>query len=140
YASPGPTTSKRPAATESATPTTSSRQTQPQQQERQYEATVPTVRDRIVQAAMKIVLEPIFEADMLPCSFGFRPRRSTHDALQVLVDESWRGRRWVVETDIANCLKGLPTWRIVRYADDSVVLVYGSQADVEALRENITHC
>ena len=36
--------------------------------------------------------------------FGFRPRRATHDALQVLVDESWRGRRWVVETDIANCL------------------------------------
>ena len=65
---------------------------------------IPTVRDRIVQAAVKIVLEPIFEADMLPCSFGFRPKRATHDALQVLVDESWRGRRWVVETDIANCL------------------------------------
>jgi RNA-directed DNA polymerase len=74
---------------------------------------IPTVRDRIVQAAVKIVLEPIFEADMLPCSFGFRPRRSAHDALQVLVDESQpgplhigrpdgRGRRWVVETDIAN--------------------------------------
>ena len=65
---------------------------------------IPTVRDRIVQAAVKIVLEPIFEADMLDCSFGFRPRRSAHDALQVLIDESWRGRRWVVETDIANCL------------------------------------
>jgi hypothetical protein len=53
---------------------------------------------------VKIVLEPIFEADMLACSFGFRSRRAPHDALQVLVDESWRGRRWVVETDIANCL------------------------------------
>jgi retron-type reverse transcriptase len=53
---------------------------------------------------VKIVLEPIFEADMLGCSFGFRPRRAAHDALQVLIDESWRGRRWVVETDIANCL------------------------------------
>jgi hypothetical protein len=50
---------------------------------------------RIVQAALKIVLEPVFEADFLPCSFGFRPRRSAHDALQVLIDESWRGRRWV---------------------------------------------
>ena len=58
--------------------------------------------DRIVQAAVRIVLEPIFEADMLDCSFGFRPRRSAHDALQVLIDESWKGRRWVVETDIAN--------------------------------------
>src|SRR5512133_1038421 len=43
---------------------------------------------------------------MLDCSFGFRPGRSAHDALQVLIDESWRGRRWVVETDIANCLRG----------------------------------
>jgi len=60
---------------------------------------IPTVRDRVVQAATKIVLEPIFEADMADCSFGFRPRRSAHDALQVLIDECWRGRRWVVETD-----------------------------------------
>ena len=65
---------------------------------------IPSVRDRIVQAALKIVLEPIFEADFLPCSYGFRPKRSAHDALQVLIDESWRGKRWVVETDIANCL------------------------------------
>jgi hypothetical protein len=43
---------------------------------------IPTVRDRVVQAALKIVLEPIFEADMADCSFGFRPRRSAHDALQ----------------------------------------------------------
>lgn len=69
---------------------------------------IPAVRDRIVQAAVKIVLEPVFEADMAECSFGFRPRRSAHDALQVLVDESWRGRRWVVETDIANCFEAIP--------------------------------
>ena len=69
---------------------------------------IPTVRDRVVQAATKIVLEPIFEADMLDCSFGFRPRRSAHDALQVLIDECWRGRRWVVETDIANCFEAIP--------------------------------
>ncbi|WP_397539866.1 hypothetical protein [Salinispora mooreana] len=49
---------------------------------------IPAVRDRVVQAVVKIVLEPIFEADMLPCSFGFRSKRSAHDALQVLVDES----------------------------------------------------
>src|SRR5437899_5070261 len=48
---------------------------------------IPAVRDRVVQAAAKTVIEPIFEADMLECSFGFRPRRSAHDALQVLVDE-----------------------------------------------------
>jgi RNA-directed DNA polymerase len=41
---------------------------------------VPTVRDRVVQAAARIVLEPVFEADFQPCSFGFRPRRAAHDA------------------------------------------------------------
>jgi retron-type reverse transcriptase len=66
---------------------------------------IPTVRDRIVQTALKTVIEPIFEADMLECSFGFRPKRSTRDALQVLIDEAWGGRRWVVETDIANCFE-----------------------------------
>ena len=69
---------------------------------------IPRVRDRIVQAATKIVIEPIFEADFLPCSFGFRPRRSQHDALQVLVDEAWDGRRWVAESDISNCFGEIP--------------------------------
>jgi RNA-directed DNA polymerase len=69
---------------------------------------IPAVRDRVVQAAAKIVMEPIFEADMLECSFGFRPRRSAHDALQVLVDEAWRGRRWVAESDIADCFEAIP--------------------------------
>ena len=54
---------------------------------------IPAVRDRVVQAAWKTVIEPIFEADMLECSFGFRPRRSTHDALQALLDGAWDGRR-----------------------------------------------
>src|SRR6266699_3382526 len=49
---------------------------------------IPAVRDRIVQAALRTVIEPIFEADFLPSSFGFRPRKSAHDALQVLVDQS----------------------------------------------------
>jgi group II intron reverse transcriptase/maturase len=69
---------------------------------------IPSVRDRVVQAAAKIVIEPIFEADFLPCSFGFRPKRSAHDALQVLIDESWRRRRWVLETDVANCFEAIP--------------------------------
>jgi RNA-directed DNA polymerase len=69
---------------------------------------IPSVRDRIVQAAVKIVLEPVFEADFLPCSFGFRPKRSAHDGLQVLVDESFVGSRWVVETDVADCFGSIP--------------------------------
>src|SRR3954452_19745412 len=81
---------------------------------------IPTVRDRVVQAAMKIVLEPIFEADFLSCSFGFRPKRSAHDALQVLIDESWRGRRWVVETDIANCFEAIPHEKLMQAVQERV--------------------
>jgi group II intron reverse transcriptase/maturase len=69
---------------------------------------IPAVRDRVVQAAARIVIEPIFEADFLPVSFGFRPKVAAHDALQVLLDEAFRGRRWVVETDIASCFEAIP--------------------------------
>jgi RNA-directed DNA polymerase len=89
-------------------------------QEGQYESSVPSVRDRIVQAACKIVLEPVFEADFLPVSFGFRPKRSPHDALQVLVDECWRGRRWVVETDIASCFSAIPHEKLMQAVEERV--------------------
>jgi len=82
---------------------------------------IPAVRDRIVAAAVKIVLEPIFEADFADCSFGFRPKRSAHDALQVLVDESFRGRRWVVETDIADCFSAIPHDRLMQAVEERVV-------------------
>jgi group II intron reverse transcriptase/maturase len=81
---------------------------------------IPSVRDRIVQAAVRIVLEPIFEADMLDCSFGFRPKRSAHDALQVLIDESWKGRRWVVETDIADCFEAIPHSGVIQAIEERV--------------------
>ena len=81
---------------------------------------IPAVRDRVVQAAAKIALEPVFEADLLPCSFGFRPGRSAHDALQVLIDESWRGRRWVVETDIANCFSAIPHEKLMQAVEERV--------------------
>lgn len=82
---------------------------------------IPAVRDRIVQAAVKIVLEPIFEADFAACSFGFRPKRGAHDALQVVVDEAWRGRRWVVETDIASCFEAIPHERLMQAVQERVV-------------------
>lgn len=63
---------------------------------------IPTVRDRVVQAAAKIVLEPIFEADFLSCSFGFRPRRSAVMAKERLRTGFIQGQVFVVEFDIAN--------------------------------------
>ncbi|MFN2638142.1 MAG: group II intron reverse transcriptase/maturase [Gemmatimonadaceae bacterium] len=82
---------------------------------------IPAVRDRIVQAALKTVIEPVFEADFLPCSFGFRPKRRAHDALQVLIDEAWRGRRWVVETDVASCFEAIPHDRLMQAIDERIV-------------------
>ena len=82
---------------------------------------IPAVRDRVVQASVKIVIEPIFEADMLECSFGFRPGRSAHDALQVVVDESWKGRRWVAESDIANCFEAIPHERLMSAIEERIV-------------------
>ena len=81
---------------------------------------IPSIRDRVVQAAVKIVLEPVFEADMLACSYGFRPRRGAHDGLQVMIDESWRGRRWVVETDIASCFEAIPVEKLMQAIEERV--------------------
>jgi len=64
---------------------------------------IPTVRDRIVQASLKLVLEPIFEADFKPGSYGFRPNRSTHDAIAEMQMFATQGYRWVLEGDIEAC-------------------------------------
>src|SRR5574342_392133 len=61
---------------------------------------IASVRDRVVQQAIKIVVEPIVEADFLPCSFGFRPRRSAHQAIEAMREAVRGGRTWVVDADI----------------------------------------
>ncbi len=63
---------------------------------------IPTVRDRVAQAAAKLVLEPIFEADFAPCSYGFRPKRSATQAMERLRTGFIEGQVFVVEFDIAN--------------------------------------
>ena len=64
---------------------------------------ISTVRDRVVQASLKLVLEPIFEADFLPCSYGFRPKRRTHDAVAEVRHFASRSYEWIVEGDIKAC-------------------------------------
>ncbi|WBB52379.1 group II intron reverse transcriptase/maturase [Verrucosispora sp. WMMD573] len=188
---------------------------------------IPTVADRVVQAALKLVLEPIFEADFAPVSYGFRPKRRAQDAIAEIHQYGSKGYRWVLDADIEACFdsidhvvlmdrirhrikdkrvlalvkaflkagvltelgereathsgtpqggilspllanialsaldehlmapwkpggpmstgtrrhyrrgKGLPTWRLVRYADDFVVLVHGTEDHVHALREDV---
>ena len=188
---------------------------------------IPVVADRVVQAALKLVLEPIFEADFLSVSYGFRPKRRAQDAIAEIQFYGTRGYEWVLDADIEACFdcidhtalmdrihrrikdkrvlavvkaflksgllselgelqnthtgtpqggilspllanialsvldehlhrpwqpggsmstgdkrksrraKGLPQWRIVRYADDFAVMVHGTQADSLTLREEI---
>lgn len=189
---------------------------------------IPVVADRVVQAALKLVLEPIFEADFEPVSYGFRPKRRAWDAIAEIHQFGTHGYRCVLDADVeaafdnvshpavmdrvrarikdkrvlalvkaflkagiftelgehrdthtgtpqggilsplifniamsalderlhvpwkpggvmatesrraARRRKGLPNWRIVRYADDFAVLVHGDREDAEALREQIT--
>ena len=66
---------------------------------------IPTARDRVVQAALKLVLEPIFEAEFEPCSYGFRPRRRAQDAIAEIhyLASPNRNDGWVFEADIEAC-------------------------------------
>jgi group II intron reverse transcriptase/maturase len=68
---------------------------------------IPTIADRVVMAAAKIVLEPIFEADFAPVSFGFRPKRSAHDALEAVRRAANQGRVWVLDADIKACFDNI---------------------------------
>src|SRR5215210_9550050 len=64
---------------------------------------IPTVADRVVQASLKAVLEPIFEADFQPCSYGFRPNRRAQDAIAEIHNLASRSYEWVLEGDITAC-------------------------------------
>jgi len=188
---------------------------------------IPAIADRVVQAALKLVLEPVFEAGFEPVSYGFRPKRRAQDAIAEIHYFGTRGYRWALDADIeaafdnvshpavmervrarvkdkrvlalvkaflkagvltelgehretltgtpqggilsplifnialsaldehltapwkeggamsadykraARRRKGLPNWRIIRYADDFAVMIHGSEHDAEALREEI---
>ena len=64
---------------------------------------IPTVTDRVVQAVLKLVLEPVFEADFQPSSYGFRPGRRQHDAIAEIYQYATSGYEWVLEADIKAC-------------------------------------
>ena len=64
---------------------------------------IPTISDRVVQAALKLVLEPIFEAVFQPVSYGFRPNRRAHDAIAEIQLFGTHGYRWVLDADIEAC-------------------------------------
>ncbi len=75
---------------------------------------IPTVRDRVAQTAALLVLEPIFEADFLPCSYGFRPKRSAHQAVAVVQRQVARGQREIYDADLRAYFDSIPHAKLLR--------------------------
>jgi len=82
---------------------------------------IPTVRDRVVQTAVKLVLEPIFEADFKESSYGFRPRRSATDALEKLRVEGARGGNHVLDADIRDYFGSINHGTLMKLVSKRVV-------------------
>jgi RNA-directed DNA polymerase len=75
---------------------------------------IPAIADRVVQAALKLVLEPVFEADFEPVSYGFRPKRRAQDAIAEIHYFGTRGYHWVLDADIE---AALDAWSHCSFAD-----------------------
>lgn len=76
---------------------------------------IPTVRDRLVQMATKIVIEPIYEADFRECSYGFRPKRSAHGATEKIRETVNQGKiYWVVDVDITGYFDNIPHEKLMQ--------------------------
>lgn len=108
---------------------------------------IPTVADRVVQASLVLVLEPIFEADFHPSSYGFRPKRRTMDAVAEIQMFASRSYEWVLEGDIRACFDEIDhaalLGRVRRRIGDKRVLALvkaflkaGVLSEDQALREN----
>jgi RNA-directed DNA polymerase len=69
---------------------------------------IPTIKDRVVQMAVKIVMEPIFEADFQENSYGFRPKRNAHQAMDDISEHLWMGKFQVIDADLSKYFDSIP--------------------------------
>jgi group II intron reverse transcriptase/maturase len=88
---------------------------------------IPTVKDRVVQMAVKIVVEPLFEADFMPCSFGFRPKKTPRMALKAIVDSVNEAYLYVVDVDLQSYFDTIDHELLMRLVERRV-------GDVQILR------
>ena len=82
---------------------------------------IPTVKDRVVQMATLLIVEPIFEADFLDCSYGFRPGRSAHDALEEIKQNLQQGRREVYDADLQSYFDTIPHEKLMACVQKRIV-------------------
>src|SRR5690348_11760567 len=82
---------------------------------------IPTVRDRVVQTALKVVLEPIFERDFAAHSYGFRPQRGSKDALRRVHDLLQQGYNWVIDADLKHYFDSIPHSKLIERVQEKVV-------------------
>lgn len=102
---------------------------------------IPAVRDRVVQMATLLILEPIFEADFLDCSFGFRPGRSAHDALDAIENNLKAGQREVYDADLKGYFDSIPRDKLMagletRIADRQVLKLVRMWLDAPVIEED----
>jgi RNA-directed DNA polymerase len=82
---------------------------------------IPTIRDRVAQMAVKLVIEPIFEADFCDHSYGFRPRKSAHDAVDDIANALWAGHTQVIDADLSKYFDSIPHAKLLAVVAERIV-------------------
>jgi len=82
---------------------------------------IPTIRDRVVQMAVKMVIEPIFEADFCSCSYGFRPKKSAHDAIDDIAHTLNKGYTKVIDADLSKYFDTIPHAKLMAVVAERIV-------------------
>jgi RNA-directed DNA polymerase len=82
---------------------------------------IPTLRDRVAQMAVKLIIEPIFEADFCAHSYGFRPRKSAHDAVDDIADTLWAGYTHVIDADLSKYFDSIPHAKLMAVVAEHIV-------------------
>ena len=82
---------------------------------------IPTIRDRVAQMAVKLIIEPIFEADFCPNSYGFRPKKSAHDAVDEIAEALHQGYTQVIDADLSKYFDSIPHAKLLAVVAERIV-------------------
>jgi len=82
---------------------------------------IPTIRDRVAQMAVKLMIEPIFEADFCPTSYGFRPKKSAHDAVDKIAESLYQGYTHVIDADLSKYFDSIPHAKLLAVVAERIV-------------------